>query len=72
MELSIAIDFCLQYHRINSRSNTVANYDFILKKLRNEYSEKNVQSMSTEEIRLLPCSLQFPKVENRTLCNVID
>ena len=50
MELSIAIDFCLQYHRVNSRSNTVANYDFILKKLRNRYSEKNIQSMSTDEI----------------------
>jgi hypothetical protein len=33
MKISRTIDFCLKYHKINSRPNTVANYEFIPEKI---------------------------------------
>jgi hypothetical protein len=40
MKISRAIDFCLKYHKINSRPNTVANYEFILKNLKKDTQAK--------------------------------
>ena len=50
MKISRVIDFCLKYHKINSRPNTVANYEFILKKFEKRYSDQDILSITTEEI----------------------
>jgi hypothetical protein len=34
MKVPDAINFCLQYHKINSRPNTIKNYEFLLGKFR--------------------------------------
>lgn len=50
MKVSAAIDFCLKYHKINSRPNTIKNYEFLLGKLGRAYSGREVESITTEEI----------------------
>jgi integrase len=46
----------------------VANYDFILKKLKNRYSEKNIQSISTEEIIAFLAEISEGKKQNTKRC----
>ncbi len=50
MKISRTIDFCLQYHKINSRPNTLANYEFILDKFGKKYLDRDIHSITTEEI----------------------
>jgi len=48
--LSGAINFCLQYHKINSRPNTITNYKFHLGKFGKAYNDKEIDTIKTEEI----------------------
>jgi integrase/recombinase XerD len=50
MKIADAITYCLQYHKINSRPNTLANYKFILGKFGQIYSGRDIDSISTERI----------------------
>ena len=50
MKVSDAITYCIHYHKINSRSNTLANYEFLLGKFGNRYRDRHIDSISTEEI----------------------
>ncbi len=50
MKVADAITYCLQYHKINSRPNTLANYGFLLGKFGNTYNDRAIDSISTEEI----------------------
>ena len=50
MKVSDAIIFCLKYHKINSRPNTIANYKFLLGKFGQAYNDKEIDSIKTEEI----------------------
>lgn len=50
MKVADAITYCIQYHKINSRPNTLANYGFLLGKFGNIYNDKAIDSISTEEI----------------------
>lgn len=50
MKVSDAINFCLQYHKINSRPNTVKNYEFLLGKFGESYNDREIDSITTEEI----------------------
>jgi len=50
MKVSDAIIFCLQYHKINSRANTVKNYEFILGKFKSSFNDREIESITTEEI----------------------
>ena len=50
MKVSKAITYCIHYHKINSRPNTLANYIFILEKFESRYRERHIESISTEEI----------------------
>ena len=36
MKVSDAITYCIYYHKINSRPNTLANYEFLLEKFGKE------------------------------------
>ena len=50
MKVSAAISFCLQYHKINSRPNTIKNYEFLLGKFGDLYLKRKLESITTEEI----------------------
>ena len=50
MKVSDAIIFCLQYHKINSRPNTVKNYEFLLGKFKTSFNGREIESITTEEI----------------------
>ena len=50
MKVADAITCCLQYHKINSRPNTLINYKFLLGKFGKVYSDKQIDSISTERI----------------------
>ena len=50
MKIADAITYCLQYHKINSRPNTLANYKFLLGKFGNVCSDRDIDSISTERI----------------------
>jgi hypothetical protein len=69
MKVSDAIVFCLQYHKINSRPNTIKNNDFLLGKFGSIYCDRKLESITTEEIisfladlsegrkHLVPCNI---------------
>lgn len=50
MKVANAINFCQQYHKINSRPNTVKNYEFLLGKFGKLYNDREIDSITTEEI----------------------
>ena len=50
MKIADAITYCLQYHKINSRPNTLSNYKFLLGKFGKVYSDRDIDSISTERI----------------------
>ena len=47
MKTADAITYCLQYHKINSRPNTLTNYKFLLGKLGKVYSDRDIEAMLT-------------------------
>jgi len=50
MKISATIEFCLQYHKINSRPNTIKNYEFLLGKFDKLYRSREMESITTEDI----------------------
>ena len=50
MKVADAINYCIHYHKINSRLNTLASYDFLLGKFGHKYQDRSIDSISTEEI----------------------
>ena len=50
MKISEAINFCLQYHKINSRNNTIKNYKFLLGKFKEIYPAREIDFVTTKEI----------------------
>ena len=50
MKVADATTYCLQYHKINSRPNTLANYEYLLGKFGKTYNNREIDSISTEEI----------------------
>ncbi len=50
MKVPDAIIFCLQYHKINSKANTVKNYEFLLGKFKTSFNDRAIESITPEEI----------------------
>jgi hypothetical protein len=50
MKVSDAITYCIHYHKINSRPNTLANYEFLLGKFGHSYQGRCIDSITVEEI----------------------
>ncbi|MCP4338985.1 MAG: hypothetical protein GY799_08870 [Desulfobulbaceae bacterium] len=50
MKVSDAITYCIQYHKINSRPNTLSNYEFLLGKFGYSDQRRERDSKKTEEI----------------------
>jgi integrase len=50
MKISEAIKFCLEYQKANSKVNTVTNYEFVLGKFGNIYNDRELKSITTEDV----------------------
>jgi integrase/recombinase XerD len=50
MRVSEAIKCFLDYHKINSRTNTIRNYELVLSRFCSQFSERAVESITGEEI----------------------
>jgi len=64
MKVSDAINFCMQYHKINSRTNTIKNYSFLLIKFDELNNNREIESITTEEIISFLVSLSEGKKQN--------
>ena len=52
MLLSQGINVCMEYHRSNSRDNTIKAYEYVLGKLYNHFVGRDMESLSSEEMLL--------------------
>jgi integrase len=50
MKVADTITYCINYHKINSRPNTLANYEYLLGKFGHCYQNRNINAITTEEI----------------------
>lgn len=50
MKISEAIKFCLQYQKANSKVNTVKNYKFVLGKFGDVYNDREMDSITIEDV----------------------
>lgn len=50
MLLSQGINVCMEYHRANSRDNTIKAYEFVLGKLHDQFQGRDMMSLSSEEM----------------------
>src|SRR5210317_1485490 len=50
MKISQAIKFCLEYQKFNSKVNTVTNYEFLLGKFGSVYIDRELESITTEDV----------------------
>jgi len=50
MKVSQAVDFHLQYHRANSKKNTIKTCDFVLSRFTARFSRRDLASISQEEV----------------------
>jgi hypothetical protein len=60
MKVSDAINFCLQYHKINSRTNMIKNYASSLAKFGTSKNDKEIESISIGEI----CTFRQEQLSN--------
>lgn len=64
MKVSDAINFCLQYHKINSRTNTIKNYTSLLAKFGNSNNNREIESIETDEIISFLAALSEGRKQN--------
>jgi len=50
MQVSKAKDCYFEYHKMNSKKNTLRTYELILSKFCEQYGEREVESITTETI----------------------
>ena len=50
MRVSQAISCFFDYHKINSKQNTMRNYENLLTRFSNQFSERELESIKTDEI----------------------
>jgi site-specific recombinase XerD len=50
MKVSKAVNLFLDYHKMNSQKNTVRSYGSLLAKFGDHFPDKELDSISTEEI----------------------
>jgi len=50
MKVSHATTYCLDYHAQNSKKNTTSNYQILLSRFNEQFSERDLQSIAPEEI----------------------
>ncbi len=50
MLLSQGIKICMEYHRSNSRDNTIRAYEYVLGKLSDRFEGREMDSLTSEEM----------------------
>jgi integrase/recombinase XerD len=50
MKVADTITYCINYHKINSRPNTLANYEFLLGKFGQRYQDRPIDVITTEDV----------------------
>jgi site-specific recombinase XerD len=50
MKVAKAIDLYLEYHRLNSQKNTNRSYESLLSEFRNQFPDRDPESISPKEI----------------------
>lgn len=50
MEVSKAVSLCLEYHRLNSKENTVRAYEMILFKFWREFGGRKLEELNSDEV----------------------
>jgi integrase len=50
MKVSKAKDCFFEYHKVNSKKNTLRNYELILSKFCEQYAERELEALTTEDI----------------------
>jgi hypothetical protein len=68
MKVSSAINFCLQYHKIRSRANTIRSYTFLLSKFGIVNNDREMESIATEEIISFLVGLSEGRKQNTKRC----
>jgi site-specific recombinase XerD len=57
MKVSQAVDFHLQYHRANSKKNTIKTCEFVLSRFTAQFGKRELASISQEELLAFLLSL---------------
>lgn len=50
MKVSEAVAYCLEYHRTNSKKNSISAYNFVLSKFGNQFNERELHSITSDDI----------------------
>ena len=50
MKVSQAVNYYRDYHKMNSKKNTTRNQEFILSRFQNQFSNKELESITSDEI----------------------
>ena len=50
MKVTKVVQFYLQYKKANAKSNSLKNYRYILQKFENSFGEREIGTITTEEI----------------------
>ena len=50
MKLSQAVDYCLNYHRHNSKKSTVGNYESFLSRFQGQFEQRDINTITPDEI----------------------
>jgi integrase len=64
MKISQAIKFCLEYQKSNSKVNTITNYEFLLGKFGNIYNDRELRSITTEDVLSFLTALSDGRKQN--------
>jgi len=49
MQVSKAAELCLEYHRTNSKKNTIKAYEMLLTKFCSKFGEKDLYDITTDD-----------------------
>jgi hypothetical protein len=50
MKVSKAVDYCLEYHRTNSKKNSIRPYEFVLSRFDSQFGDRELGSITSDEI----------------------
>jgi hypothetical protein len=50
MKVSKAIHSYQEYHRLNSKKNTLKNYEFLFARFSDEFSDRDLENITPDEI----------------------
>ncbi len=50
MKVSQAVNYCLEYHRTNSKKNSIRPYEFVLFRFESQFGDRELDSITSDEI----------------------